>query len=528
MESWHQYVSPTKPIEKTSTNHEKQGKPSIPPATSLRRPAQMSAPEALRKSPPSLYLDSGDAPAPRHRSILPSAQAQITEVTMSNESGPLALHQAVMRQDLAAVKKLVSVGIKPQYLDDKGKSALDILDSIPIDPAQKIKFRQALLASQNLTAPAGHIKPEALHGSPWGLEILLTGKLRGGVNDAKGGSQSLEGKVFFSDRTPLKTGDEKVRSDLRKKPRQYAKGLGIKPSTATNRGQQYQIAQAMLICIKNERPLNMSGGELKVEVKSENDIDQELKLQIQALLTKACRDNPELIGLSAEEIIASIQLPSSIIISTEQNKTKQNKTISESELKSLYPKLILEIQQDLANGKAPFLNLVNGGKSVPMIFGFSKIENLESHQIQGISSSTPSQFSYQNKSHPLSGSENGGKLREIEVGNLSDLSTVLLGCEAKGAHLPKDVAMRISPTARVKEDTGVRAEYLTSDQVDGFKNRLMAEIAKFMNVEAAAAPDALKNASIVELQAVNAHIRCQDLSKMVPQRVQAGNASRAA
>jgi hypothetical protein len=112
----------------------------------------------------------------------------------------LRLHAAVRRVDAAAIRELVDSGLKPVHLNDNRQTPLDVLDSMAIDVASSQLIRSALLHSQNESAPLGYVKPEAFHGSPWGFKILLSGELRGGVNDTKGGTQSLEGKVFFSDR----------------------------------------------------------------------------------------------------------------------------------------------------------------------------------------------------------------------------------------------------------------------------------------------------------------------------------------
>lgn len=170
-------------------------------------------------------------------------------------------------------------------LDAQGHSPLDVLDTMrDIDERSRSSLRMALLQSLNPTAPLGYTKPEALHGTPWGLEILQSGALRGGVNDAKGGTQSLEGKVFFSDRTRESASAETTRADLRSKPRVYAKGEGMHPSNAYSRAQQHRMAQVILHALDNGRSLSTNELAPSIEVSSPETLHIEGAAWLQRLL----------------------------------------------------------------------------------------------------------------------------------------------------------------------------------------------------------------------------------------------------
>ena len=150
-------------------------------------------------------------------------QESATSLRHHNENSREALlkfHRAIASRDVGAVKALKAEGLRPIHLDDQRRYPLQLLDSQASHENQAL--RNALLQSRNPTAPANYVKPEAFHGTSWGLEILSTGALKGGVNDPKGAAQSLEGKVFFSDRTPLSEQHDFTRPDLRRKARSYS------------------------------------------------------------------------------------------------------------------------------------------------------------------------------------------------------------------------------------------------------------------------------------------------------------------
>ncbi|WP_052118359.1 hypothetical protein [Erwinia oleae] len=147
-----------------------------------------------------------------------------------------------------------------------------------IDQQLRENMHSALLASQNPTAPKGYTKPEALHGSPWGFEILASGELKGGVNDTKGGWASLEGQVFFSDRTQGKTDDLTTRKDLRSKARDYSEGKGIHSSSPYSRAFQHRMTQALDHHFASGKALNATGDADIVEMEEGHTMEQSATL----------------------------------------------------------------------------------------------------------------------------------------------------------------------------------------------------------------------------------------------------------
>lgn len=117
--------------------------------------------------------------------VPPGNRASIAPLMICNTNDPI--HAAVARRDSKQVLQARIEGMRADVLDSERRSPIDVLESMrDLDKRSLSRMRIALLQSLNPTAPLGYIKPEALHGSPWGLEILTSGSLKGGVNDAKG------------------------------------------------------------------------------------------------------------------------------------------------------------------------------------------------------------------------------------------------------------------------------------------------------------------------------------------------------
>ncbi|WP_143178006.1 ankyrin repeat domain-containing protein [Cystobacter ferrugineus] len=453
----------------------------------------------------------------RRDSVLPTSRREVADTASPGGAGTASspLHQAVLDKDIDQVRALISAGVRPTALDESRRSPLDLLDSMSLDPSTKQQLRHELLVSKNPTAPTHYTKWEAGHGSPWGLEILGSGELKGGVNDAKGGAESLEGMVFFSDRTPERSTDSTTRDNLRSKARLYAEGKGTKPSSAVNRALQYKMTQAMQAATDKGTQLNLTQKPIQISVDSMDEVRAAIKTQMQSILTDNSFVLPGLTKMSPEQISSKLKFPSEITVSSRDGAERK---IIGDELARLYAELGGELKSDLENGKAPFLGLINNGAIVPMVFGFEKISGLKSHTISGAPNEAPKQFSYQNKNHPLGGSEAGGKLKEIELRDLKDLATLQLGCLAKGIEIPPDVVIRINPAAGIKSRTGVKAQYLTRDQVEGFNSRLLQEIASATQLPPGEVSAALAKAPISRLQTINGDLRERPLDTFVPER----------
>ena len=77
------------------------------------------------------------------------------------------------------------------------------------------------------------------------------------VNDAKGGAQSLEGKVFFSDRSPESDTDATTRSNLRSKARIYSAGKGVQTTNAFSRALQHRMTQVLMHRLNSNQSLHL-------------------------------------------------------------------------------------------------------------------------------------------------------------------------------------------------------------------------------------------------------------------------------
>ncbi|MBN3851228.1 ankyrin repeat domain-containing protein [Paraburkholderia sp. Ac-20342] len=419
----------------------------------------------------------------------------------------LRLHAAVRRADATAIRELVDSGLKPVHLNDNRQTPLDVLDSMALDVASSQLIRSALLHSQNESAPLGYVKPEAFHGSPWGFEILLSGELRGGVNDTKGGTQSLEGKVFFSDRTPTSPSEPTTRTDLRKNARIYSNGSGWKATTASSRGFQYRMVQAMLEGIKQKAPLNMQGAPETIEAQTADDIWPQIVGHLGQVFHKTGSfEGPEFEHATLNKMFEAIQLPSSLTLKVAQTPSH---VVQGRELYELYGRAATQLKQQFENGKTPFLAVINEGRMVPVVFGFEKVSGLQSHTIEYMPPKGPKSYSYQSANHPLTGSDAGGKLKEIEVRDLEDLATLSLACLARGVAIPEDATIRLKKRAL----RAPKAHYLTSTQRAQFEAAIIGALSHKTGNSPKEMRSVIENASIEQLQVFNAYLRSLPLTK---------------
>lgn len=406
------------------------------------------------------------------------------------------IHAAVASHDSERVLQARKEGQRANALDHERRSPMDALDTMRgIDERTRSGLRSALLQSLNPTAPAGYMKPEALHGSPWGLEILASGALKGGVNDAKGGAQSLNGRVFFSDRTPESASDTTTRENLRTKARGYSRGVGINASNASSRAQQHRLMQIIECSSDKNLALSLSYKPVTLGIKNPADIQSEGAAWLQAFLHNSIivmgRAKP-LLDKPFEESVKAVKLPETMTLTFEGS---PDRTLRGKELQSFYKQSAGELRNALENGKAPYLSLLNQGTVVPMVLGFEKVRNLSSHSISATMGNASKQYSYQDKDHPLCGSAEGGRLKELEVRSLADLATLFLGCEVKGTSLPDDLLVRV-------KEAGTKADYLNPAQRDKFREKIMAQAAQLLPEDS--------NTALATLP-INAQLRSEDL-----------------
>lgn len=419
---------------------------------------------------------------------------------LSSQPAAEPFHDAVKRGDASQIKQLRQQGLLANQLDTQDRSPLDILDSMRnIDSRSRSSIRMALLESLNNTAPRGHMKPEAFHGTPWGLEVLVSGGLMGGANDKKGGSQSLEGQVFFSDRTRESDGDKTTRKGLRTKPRIYAKGAGMKPSNAFSRALQHGLTQVILKNLDSGQVLKPEMQPGKINVANLNHITaQEAVTWLQQMLhdSHIMKGNHKTPG---DLYALGKFLPTSVVL----QQGEQQKVLKGDSLRRFYQDTVNTLQRDLENGKAPFLSLLNQGNVVPMVFGFEKINHLSSHSINNTLTRKTSHFSYQSQAHPLQGGPNGGKLKELEVRSLDDLATLCLGCAAKGTALPPGLVVRL----KARKD--VKAQYLDASKVTRFQTEILRQ------AQHLAGNQQLGGQPMERLQSINVKLRSNNLHSLV-------------
>jgi hypothetical protein len=431
----------------------------------------------------------------------------------------LRLHEAIEGKNVNQIKALVAGGLRPIYLDEMGRSPLDAVDEMDTDQKTRLELRQTLLQSKNSSAPNGYVKPEAFHGSPWGLEILVSGELRGGVNDPKGGGESLEGKVFFSDRTAASDKDNFTRTDLRRNARIYSRGEGLKSTAATSRASQHRLVQAMLQRIAEGRPLDVTGKQVVITCARAEDMQRKVQdhLQERFFFAKAFLliQLMESATTALSEMADAIKLPTSLVLNVEGRAPQE---ITGDALVDAYRTAAAQLKVTLEGGKAPFLALLNQGRIVPVVFGFERISELKRHTISGSSpANPPKNYSYQSQNHPLAGSPRGGRLKEIEVASLPDLATLYFGAMVKGVQIPSDVLIRVKPRGR----NAGQATYLTADQLQTFHDRLV-QTARSFGIPGNGDQDLMSRLPIEKLQALNQHLRNQPLESWVPPRTSSG------
>jgi hypothetical protein len=431
--------------------------------------------------------------------LAPRAALPSTSTTVAAEQDAHPLHAAVQRGDLEAISRLV------QQKDDQGhrwlstlntdrQSPLDLVKTLPFPNEKKEEIRNALLKSHNATAPDGYTKPSAMHGTPWGLEILSTGALKGGVNDAKGGSQSLEGAVFFSDRTPFNDQQSTTRSNLRSKARTYAVGYSSDKNSAANRLDQYKLTNSLL-----KRSEAVETGSAQVNSATKELIKAEDSGQyfdaVQNMTRRLIKDGASnLIPSVLEAKIQNFSLPAEVVVERSEG---AEVVLAEKELSGYYQQALKNIVEEFEAGKAPFLGLLNDGVGVPVVFGFEELSGQSVHVINR--KSGKEHYSYQTESHPLAGAENGGKLKEIEVQNLSDLATLVLGALVKGAEFPDDVMIRV----KARGKNAPQARFLTPEHLSAFKAQLE------QRVQALPGDAPLADRPMEELQSLNRALRAE-------------------
>lgn len=423
---------------------------------------------------------------------------------------PLRIHQALADHDPAKILDLRRSGEKANQLDSEGHSPLQRLERMEgLASTQRAALHHALVGSLNPTAPAGHAKWEAGHGSPWGLEILLAGALRGGLNDAKGGSQSLNGKVFFSDRTPSTEQAEITRPDLRGKARTYANGKGSWESTPAARAVVHRWLQTLDRRTGLGDALPASGMPATLNRQPGENLATTTEAWLRRLLHfGASRFAPLPEGVD-DQMWAQTRLPSRLSIKT--SGTDEVRLIEGPLLQQLYAQAVKDALDRLETGKAPYLAMLNSGKVVPVVFGFSHIKALKTHTIETFSR-RQEHYSYQDEDHPLAGSSNGGRLLEVEVRDLQDLATLALGMRVKGASLPEDTNTVIRLRASRNSQTGGKqgkAIYLSAEHFTDFREKLDQWL-ESQHIEGE-----LSEQPLAQLQAMNKTLRAAPLQTWV-------------
>jgi hypothetical protein len=397
------------------------------------------------------------------------------------------LHSAVLDKDENAINLARHNGVRATQLDDNKRSPMDLLRGMQdLDNLKRDSLYQALMESLNPSAPAGYTKPEVFHGSPWGLEILQSKTLKGGANDPKGGSESLEGKVFFSDRTPLTDEDLTVRRCLRQKARKYGEGQGTKEASVFVRGGQLQLLSKFNQWISQGGKPDLSSPALVLELSANNEsevneaveryIDKKLTLQIYILSGKSSK-----------------QIGEGLRFARQLNMRVSGNTVGSISGKELEQKIVGSadhLKRKLENGKVPFLNMINSGKSIPIVFGFSHVDGLQTHKITEDDGSPSKNYSYKSSDHPLLGSD--GSLKEIELKNRQDLSTFLLACKVKSIELPEGVVIRL------RGERDKKAAYIEQAGIEEINSQLNARLEEQFGDDRIEA--AINNGDIQDLQ----------------------------
>ncbi len=287
----------------------------------------------------------------------------------------------------------------------------------------------------------------------------------GGQHAPKGGHGSLEGMVFFSTRSPEKASSSHVRDDLRSGPRRYAKGSSSSVNSPAQAGLRYQMANTLAARAASAESWQPTARSQSYHAESSVELIAHLAVELQREIGIQGQRTAPNHAESFERAMSALPLRESV---TMHKRNGEHVRVSGEALRGLYGEAAAALQrQHEAPGALPYLCLMNRGRVVPVVFGFEKVEGLQTHQLP-----SGKQHAYQPEAHPLSGSSQGGRLTEIEVGSMADLATLSLACLARGVPLPPDVAVRINPPAQEKRATGRRAEYLTPQQLRGFQASL--------------------------------------------------------
>lgn len=410
------------------------------------------------------------------------------------------LHEAVANQDVAGVRALIASGAKLGKLDSQRRTPLDVLDSLGASRAAGTALRRELLRPRNPAAPDGHSKPEALHGSPWGFEILESQALAGGRHAPKGGHSSLEGMVFFSTRTPESAAAQAVRADWRSGPRRYAKGSASSSNSPAQAGIRYQLASAVLDRAGSAASWQPTAEPHRYDADTPAELAGQLSHELRTALFVMAQRTP---ANNAEALTRSVeQLPlrGSVLMCRHNGERVR---IDGDALRALYRDAAagIKLQQERSD-TMPYLCLMNRGQIVPVVFGFEKVEGLQTHTL-----ASGKQHAYQAATHPLAGSEQGGRLTEIEVGSREDLATLSLACLSRGIALPPDAVVRINPPPGEKRTTGARAAFLNPQQLQDFHATLAQQVSTLAGVDAGQAGQALSAMPVAALQDINDRAR---------------------
>ncbi len=413
---------------------------------------------------------------------------------------PASLHEALAHRDIDGVRTLIAAGAKLNKLDGQRRTPLDVLDSLGASRAVGTDLRRELLRSRNPAAPAGHSKPEALHGSPWGFEILESKALAGGRHAPKGGHSSLEGMVFFSTRTPESAASQTVRADWRSGPRRYAKGSASSSNSPAQAGIRYQLASTVLDRAGSAESWRPTADAQRYDADTPAQLAEQLTHELRtALFVMAQRtpaNNPEALARSIEQL----PLRGSVLMCKGNGERVR---IDGDALRTLYRDAAASIKlQQERSDSMPYLCLMNRGQIVPVVFGFEKVDGLRTHTL-----ASGKQHAYQEAVHPLAGSEQGGRLTEIEVGSREDLATLSLACLSRGVEIPPGAVVRINPPAGEKRATGTRAGYLNAEQVQHFHAALAQQVSALAGVGPGQAGPALSAMPVATLQDVNDRAR---------------------
>ncbi|MBF7142219.1 MULTISPECIES: hypothetical protein [Pseudomonas] len=251
----------------------------------------------------------------------------------------------------------------------------------------------------------------------------------------------------------------------------------------------------------NPITLNLQPGETYAAVVS-NWLRQVPLLRSASELT----GSPENIGIQS---LLEMHLPRRLDI--KESGTGKILSVEGQPLQALYGQAIRSGLDTLEAGKAPYLALLNSGKVVPLVFGFSPIKALKTHTVKTFSG-RHLRYSYQDEDHALAGSANGGRLLEIEARDLQDLATLALGMRVKGASLPEDTNTAIRLRASRNSQTGAKqgkAIYLSAEHFTGFRGKLDQWL-ESQHIEGE-----LSEQPLAQLQALNKTLRAAPLQTWV-------------